>query len=221
MSETARIVSVRAGRVREHVRPDWDHHAERTWRTAYVKDELAGAATVSALGIDGDEVASKEHHGGVDMAVLAYAVSHYAAWRIETGLSAMGPGALGENLALEGPGERDVCIGDRWESDHVAFEVSQPRAPCAAISRIWDRERLLAEVTASGRTGWYLRVTRPGTLRAGETLRRVARPHPEWTVERVFRARVETPHDLGAARALAQLPALSPPWRGLFAARLA
>jgi MOSC domain-containing protein YiiM len=213
------IVSVRTGRVREWPRPEWDHHAERTWRTAYRKDEVTGPVRVGALGLDGDEQAARDVHGGPQMAVLAYAAAHYPLWRAEPGLEAMGPGGFGENLTWDGADETSVCIGDAWEGGHAAFEVSQPRGPCAAISRWWNSPALLRLATETGRVGWYLRVTREGVVARGETLRLVARPHPEWTVERVFRLKVTPAQDIGAVRALAVLPALSPEWRAHFAER--
>ncbi len=212
MSE-ARIVSVRAGRAREWPRPDWDRHAQRTWRTAYWKDELPGPARVTALGLEGDEQADRAVHGGVQMAVLAYAASHYAAWREDPALAAMGPGGFGENLTLEGPDESDVCIGDVWATVGVRLVVSQPRGPCAAISRRWNVPDLMQRAIDSARTGWYLRVAREGTLARGESLELQERPHPHWNVARVFRLRIGAERDAAALRALAACEALSPEWR--------
>lgn len=220
MSEVT-VVSVRAGRVREWPRPEWDHHAERTWRTAYRKDEIAGPVRAGALGLEGDEQADRDHHGGPHMAVLGYAAAHYPLWRSEPGLEGIGPGGFGENLTWEGADEMGVCIGDSWEGAHVAFEVSQPRGPCAAISRWWNSPTLLRRATETGRVGWYLRVTREGEIASGEALRLVTRPHPEWTIERVFRAKVAPAPERAAVLALSVLPALSPEWRAHFAERAA
>lgn len=214
-----KVVSVRAGRVREWPRPEWDHHAERTWRTAYLKDEVAGPVHVGALGLAGDEQAARDVHGGPHMAVLAYAAAHYPLWRAEPGLEAMGPGAFGENLTCEGADEAGVCIGDAWASEHVSFEVSQPRGPCAAISRWWNSPTLLKRATETGRVGWYLRVRREGELERGEALRLVARPHPEWTIARVFGLKVAPAPEVAACRAVAALAELSPGWREYFAER--
>jgi len=223
MTSEARIVSVRTGRVREWPRPEWDHHAERTWRTAYVKDEVAGPVHVTDVGLAGDEQAWRASgvHGGPQMAVLAYPMSNYARWAEDASLPAMGAGGFGENLALEGPDEFEVAIGDRWESEHVVFEVSQPRGPCMAISRRWNVPDLMQRSTDTVRIGWYYRVHREGAIARGETLRLVARPHPEWTVARVFRLRIGADQDAAALHALATLDALSPEWREHIAKRLA
>ena len=153
------------------------------------------------------------------MAVLAYAAAHYPHWRAELGLERMGSGGFAENLTLDGLDETTVCIGDVYEAGEVAFEVSQPRGPCGAIARVWNRQDLVQRVAETGRAGWYLRVKRAGLLARGATLSRVARPHPEWTVARVFRLHADRPGAPGELRAAAALAALSPRWRERFAAR--
>jgi MOSC domain-containing protein YiiM len=211
------IVSVRAGRVRERPRPAWDHHAGSPWRTAYGKDEIAGPARIGRLGLEGDEQAETDVHGGPQMAVLAYANAHYAHWRQVPGLEAMAPGGFAENLTVEGPDEHTVCIGDVYEAGAVRLQVASPRGPCASISRWWNEPSMVKRATESARVGWYHRVLREGTLAAGDAYRLVERPCPDWTVARVFHARVGPKRDAAEMRALARLPELSPEWQGHFA----
>lgn len=217
MSE-ARIVSVRTGRIRTWPRPEWDQAHGPTWTTAYYKDEVAGPVRAAELGLDGDEQASQGVHGGPYMAVLAYAMTNYEKWHADPALRMLGAGAFGENFALEGPDESDVCIGDVWETEHAGFVVTQPRGPCAAISRRWNVPDLMQRATQSVRIGWYLRVARVGPVARGDVLKRTSRPHPEWTVARVFRLRIGAESDSAAVAALAQLDALSPEWRRKFEA---
>ncbi len=210
-----RIVSVRIGRPREHARPDWDHARSRTWTSAYLKDEVSGPVRVGRLGLDGDQQFDTAVHGGPERAVLMYGAAHYDAWRALPGLEAMGPGAFGENLAVEGFDETSVCLGDVFEAGDVRLEVSSPRGPCANISRRWNAEWLLREVAVRRWTGWYLRVLREGTLAAGATLSRVERLHPDWSVDRVLRVRLETPRDAADLAFLSTCEALSPEWRAM------
>lgn len=214
MSSDGRIVSVRAGRVTERPRPAWDRHPDRPWVTAYGKDELQGAARVGRLGIEGDEQAETDVHGGPQMAVLAYANAHYAEWRQVPGLEAMGPGGFAENLTVDGFDESVVCIGDVYEAGGVTLQVASPRGPCSSISRWWNEPTMVKRATEHVRIGWYHRVLREGTLAAGDPYRLVERPCPNWTVARVFRARVGPDRDLAAVRSLTTLPELSPEWRG-------
>jgi len=61
-------------------------------------------------------------------------------------------------------------------------------------------------------------VVEEGTVEAGQAVRLLERPFPEWTVRRVFRLRVEPASDPGALERVAECEALSPSWRRLFAA---
>lgn len=210
------IVSVRVGRVRELARPDWDHHDARTWHSAYGKDEVAGRVHVGALGLDGDEQADRRHHGGPQMAVLAYCAGHYAHWRRVPGLESMGPGGFAENLSVEELDESSVCVGDVYEAGGATLQVSQPRGPCAAISRWWNEPSMVKRATEAARIGWYLRVLREGVLARGDAMRLVERPRPEWTVVRVFRLRLGLDRDPAAVAALVACPELSPEWQGHF-----
>ena len=215
---SGRIVSVRAGKARVMPRPEWDHHPERTWTSAYVKDEASGAVRVGPTGLEGDEQYDRRVHGGPTMAVLAYSDGHYPYWRAELDLPEMGPGGFGENLTLEGLDERNICIGDVLTAGTVRFRVTQPRGPCANISRRWNRKDLLARVTENHRSGWYFAVPQPGTLEAGARIAVVDRPHPGWTIERVSILRLNPGADRESVAYLARCPELSEAWRARFAA---
>lgn len=207
------IVSVRTGRVRELPRPDWDQHEHRTWHSAYGKDERPGPVRVTALGLEGDEQADTAVHGGPQMAVLAYAAAHYRHWREMPGLERMGPGGFAENLTVDTFDEAGVCIGDVFEAGGVTLQVSQPRGPCAGISRWWNEPRMVALATEGARIGWYHRVLAEGVLARGDAYRLLERPHPTLSVARVFRLRTGLDRDARAAAAIAECPELSPEWR--------
>lgn len=212
------LTSVRAGRVATRSRPDWDHTAERTWKTAYVKDEVPGPVRVTVLGLEGDEQYDRRHHGGPDMALLAYGGAHYPRWREELGLPEFGPGAFGENWVVDGLDETTVCLGDEYTvGDTVVVQVASPRGPCLHISRRWDRQDLLPRVVASHRTGWYLRVLREGTVARGDAVTRTARPWPDLTVAKVSRLRLAPASDPDRVVEIAACAALAPDWREKFA----
>lgn len=154
------------------------------------------------------------------MAVLAYSADHYPLWRAETGLDSMGPGAFGENLTLEGAAESDVCIGDVFAVGEVRLQISVPRAPCRHIDRRWRRSGLCDASRTNGRVGWYCRVLETGTLSAGQEVRLVERPLPQWTVAEVHEVRHHRKADLVAAASLASCELLGAEWREYFAQRL-
>jgi MOSC domain-containing protein YiiM len=217
MSAVPRLVSLRVGVARTHGVPGAGDPMERAWTSAYVKDEASGPLRLSWTQLAGDQQYDTASHGGPHMAVLAYAASHYPFWREELAEPAMGPGGFGENFTLSELDEVAVSIGDSFSVGTARVQVSQPRGPCANISRRWKRPELLRRVTETGYTGWYLRVLEPGTVRAGDELRWLERPFAEWTVARVFRLRLEPDADPAAVHALADCEALSPEWRMRFA----
>jgi MOSC domain-containing protein YiiM len=191
MAEPPRLVSIQVGRPRTHGDPDATDPLERAWTSAYVKDPVQGPRRLSRTQLEGDEQYDLDSHGGPQMAVLAYSAEHYPRWRAELGLDAMGPGGFGENFTIAGLDEDRVSIGDTFEIGTARVQVSQPRGPCANISRRWKSKELLQRATETARIGWYLRVLEEGTVEAGQEVALVDRPHPELTVARAFRVRRE------------------------------
>lgn len=182
-------------------------------RTGYVKLPVRGPVWLGRTNLEGDGQANLAVHGGPDKAVLAYAASHYPAWRAELGMPDLPFGAFGENFTVAELDETRVCIGDVYAIGYARVAVSQPRAPCGNISRRWQLADLTQRVAATGRTGWYLRVLAEGYVEAGQVLELLERPHPEWSVARATAVRSRRRADPGAAAALAEVPALSAAWR--------
>lgn len=183
------------------------------------KSAVVGPVRVGKLNLDGDGQADLVHHGGADKAVLAYSAEHYGDWRRELGIANLPYGAFGENLTVEGLIEQDVCIGDIWRIADVLLQVSQPRQPCWKLGRRWRMDDLPKRVLQSGRSGWYLRVLREGTIESGMAVTLQERPHPQWTVPRTASlryAKQAAPHEIAA---LADLQTLAASWRDEFARR--
>jgi MOSC domain-containing protein YiiM len=189
---------------------------ERRFTSAIWKSPVAGPVHLGRLGLAGDAVANTKVHGGPEQAVLMYALSHYPAWQRELDRP-LEPGAFGENLSVDLLTEDTVSIGDVFEIGDARLQVSQPRQPCATLARRHQVPDMIARVLRNGRSGWYLRVLREGSVEAGQTVRLVERPHPKWTVRRAARAMVGRARDRQEAAALAACPALSPGWRATLA----
>lgn len=217
---TGRIVSVSVGMPREHGTEGAAEPMERAWTTGFFKDPVAGPVRVRATNLDGDGQADLRVHGGPDKAVLLYAASHYPDWAAELGF-AMPFGAFGENLTVERMTEDDVCIGDVWDAGTARLQISQPRGPCWKIARRWKIRDLSARVQRTGRTGWYARVLREGTLQAGDALTLVERPHPAWNVAIATELLRPGNGREAEAAALATVPALADAWRAVIEYRLA
>jgi MOSC domain-containing protein YiiM len=208
-----RLLSVQIGTPRTVGRPGAANPMERAFTSAIWKYPVDGAVWVGALGLRGDAVANQRVHGGPDQAVLMYAGSHYAAWSAEWGREDLGPGSFGENLTVEGLTEESVCIGDDLEIGEALFQVSQPRQPCATLARRHGVPDMIALVQRNGRSGWYLRVLREGEVEAGQPVRLVSRPNPEWSVRRAARAYLDRKQGLAEAAAMSRLEGLSAGWR--------
>jgi len=215
------IVSLQAARPATYVHAGHADGKASTWTTAFFKTPAAGSIRVNSLGLDGDEQADKENHGGPDKAVLAYSAEHYAYWRQHLDLPDMPHGGFGENLTVAGVDETTVCIGDTWRAGVVVFQITQPRQPCWKMSRRWQIADLARQVIANGMSGWYLRVLAGGQLSPGTALELIARPHPKWTVARASDLFHHRKDDLAAAAELAALPELSAAWKASLENRIA
>jgi MOSC domain-containing protein YiiM len=191
--------------------------AEGAWSSAIFKDAVTGPVRLDLTNLAGDRQADLAVHGGADKAVLAYSNDHYPAWRRELRLPEMGPGAFGENFTVDGLDEESVCIGDSFTVGEALVQVSQPRAPCWKLARRWSRPDLPKRVVQTGRTGWYLRVLRPGLVEGGQPMVLVERPFPRFAIARVNGAAYGSPEDQDLAPELAVCPLLSQGWRRSFA----
>jgi len=183
--------------------------------SAFVKHSVDGAAYAEALGLVGDMQADLSVHGGPDKAVYAYPCDNYEAWKAEFPnlVPLWVAGSLGENLALAGCDERDVCVGDTVRLGSALLQVSQPRKPCFKMAIRFNDVRLPKAMVVSGRCGWYYRVVEPGSFTAGDRPVLVERPHPEWTIRRINAVTNSTSTPQAALAELAALPELSAAWR--------
>jgi MOSC domain-containing protein YiiM len=186
---------------------------DRPWLSAIYKRPVAGKVWLGREGLTGDGQADLRHHGGPDRALLGYSAAHYALWVEELGRTDLAPGTFGENLTIRGLTEETVCLGDLFSAGDAVIEVTQPRQPCHNLARKLLVPDMVKRVEASGRGGWYLRVNREGWLEAGMSLRRLDRPHTEWTIREAARVYQQRGRDPARAGRLAECPALSSDWR--------
>lgn len=181
------------------------------------------ALDVGLLGVAGDDFGDRTHHGGSEKALHQYPAEHLPRWQqaLPDDAARFQVGAFGENLSSRGLDEQGLCIGDTLRIGSATLQVSQGRQPCWKLGAYFGRDDLASLAQASGRLGWYLRTLEPGRIRAADAIELLARPNPDWSVDRVHRAVFERRHTPAELQALAELPGLSPRWRALFARRLA
>ena len=148
--------------------------AGRTVRTSIFKTPVDRRLRVTTLNLEGDQQSDLSVHGGVDKAVYAYPSEHYAYWRQELPQMDLPWGVFGENLTTEGLLEEDVRIGDRLRVGSAEFVVTQPRMPCYKLGIRFGRPDIVKRFLQSGRTGFYLAVTREGEVGAGDAIEPIA-----------------------------------------------
>jgi len=181
---------------------------------------------VGETGMEGDQQFERKHHGGPEKALHHYSRDHYAVGREEWPESSAGltrfdaPGAFGENISTCGLNEADVCVGDVFRLGTVIVQVSQPRQPCWKLNLHFSRYDMSRRVQDTRRTGWYYRVLEPGETGAGDVMERLARPYPEWSVERLLRVLYVDRDDRASLEQMMALDALTPSWRSTAAKRL-
>ena len=210
---TSQIVTIQVGLPRSLGRKDAPDPMDRPWSTGFFKEPIQGKIWLGRTNLVGDGQADLKNHGGPDKAVLAYAAEHYPGWRSQLNLPDFPYGAFGENFTIAGQSEASVCIGDIYQIADVQVQVSQPRQPCWKLSRRWRIQDLALQVKTTGRTGWYLRVLKEGTLESGAKLALCDRPYPEWTIARANQIMHHELKNRAAAAELANCPLLSPNWQ--------
>ena len=151
--------------------------------TAIHKAAVDGPVAVGAMGLAGDEQADLSVHGGLSKALYAYPHEHYRFWqtvRAQAQVSLwdepLAPGAMGENLTLQGLLEEQLCIGDKLlvggapAAPGCVLVVSEPRMPCFKFNAAMGFSQATKLMQQSGFCGSYLAVLVPGMVQAGDSV---------------------------------------------------
>jgi MOSC domain-containing protein YiiM len=208
-----RLISVQIGMPQTLGQGGAHDPMDQPWTTGFFKRPVTEPIWLGTTNLEGDGQADLKNHGGPEKAVNVYPFEHYSYWQQELGTASLPFGAFGENFTTGSLLESEVCLGDIFEVGEALVQVSQPRQPCWKLARRWRIKDLALRVQESGRTGWYFRVIREGTIQAGTRLRLVERPCPEWTVASANDVMHRRTDDIQAAQSLAGCPALAIRWR--------
>lgn len=185
------------------------------------KHPVSGKIAVKKLGLAGDEQADLRVHGGADKAVHFYPTVHYDFWQERVASPLLKQwGAFGENLALSGADESDICLGDIWQIGSAQFEVSQGRQPCWKLNQRFEIADMSEQLQTEMKTGGYVRVLQEGNISAGDEVLLIARPYPEWPLTRLMRLFYHDCLNEDELRLANALP-LPASWKKLIANRLA
>jgi MOSC domain-containing protein YiiM len=158
--EPIHIVSVNTG-VLERLTPTSKS------RTGIRKMPVGGAVLCDTLGLVGDAIGNRKHHGGPDQAVYLYSAEDYAWWTDTLGRPCT-PGLFGENLTIDQWWDTPRA-GDRLHVGEVILELTAPRIPCSTLAAHMGDPRFVDRFARAARPGAYARVVQTGALQAGLT----------------------------------------------------
>src|ERR1700761_7965733 len=164
----AQLISVNVGLPRNI---EW---RGRTVYTGIWKEPVAGRCRVGRLNLAGDGQGDRNGHGGEQRAVFVYQLDSYRYWQDQMQRDDFSFGQFGENFTVDGLGDDEVCIGDRYRIGSALFEVTQPRVTCYRVGIRMDEPRMAALLVAHGRPGFYLRVLEEGLVGAGDAIVKIA-----------------------------------------------
>ena len=186
------LLSVNTGKVQMLVAGD------RTVPSGFRRSPVSSPVAVGPTGLGGDEHADLKVHGGVEKAVYACPVEHYAFWqaqRREHGVGLPGeelaPGFLGENLTISGLLEHSVWIGDGLHFPDCVLRITMPRQPCFKFNAVLGFTQAARTLMQAGVSGYYLAVQVPGSICSGQALRVVAGPRTQSVAQCLDELRVK------------------------------
>ncbi|MFM9377962.1 MOSC domain-containing protein [Gordonia sp. VNK21] len=158
-------------------------------------------------GVAGDLVGDDKHHGGAQKAVYAFAREELDYWEQRLGRS-FTDGSFGENLTTEGVVLEDLLVNQPVTIGDAVLEVSVVRSPCATFAGHIGEPGWVKTFTGHGRCGTYLRVVRPGTVSAGDTLEFGPAPAHPVTIATAFAAAMGDDDAAAAVVSARCLPAM-------------
>jgi MOSC domain-containing protein YiiM len=212
-----KLVSLNCGLPRE---VEW--HG-RTVTTGIFKEPVGGRVALRRLNLDGDRQANLTVHGGEAKAVYCYPLAHYEYWKAELPGRTLSMGMLGENFTTDGLSETSVFLGDKFSIGSAEVVVTQPRLPCYKLGIRFQSDEMVKRFLASGRTGFYVAVTREGDVAAGDAIVSIERdPNsvPVSEVTRLYVTKRFTDEDLDSIKRMLRIAALPGSWKDYFEERL-
>jgi ferredoxin-NADP reductase/MOSC domain-containing protein YiiM/ferredoxin len=188
--------------------------------TGVFKDPVSGHRRVGKLNIEGDGQGDRAGHGGEQRAVFVYQIGSYRYWERELGRNDFVHGQFGENFTVDGLGDDEVCIGDRYQIGTATFEVTQPRVTCYRVGIRLNDARIPALLVSHHRPGFYFRVLEEGDVQAGDEIIKLASGPEQMPVAAADALLYLPGHPRQQLLRALRIPALSPGWQASFRALL-
>jgi MOSC domain-containing protein YiiM len=211
-----KIVSLNVGLPREVL---W--HGQPV-TTGIFKSPTSERIRLRTLNLDGDRQADLTVHGGEHKAVYCYPVEHYDYWKKKLPGRDLPFGVFGENFATEGMLEQDIHLGDRFAINDAEVVVTQPRLPCYKLGIRFQADDMVKKFLASRRIGFYVAVTREGSVAAGDEMIPVVRNASAISIAdflRLFLTKSFSDADRASLKELYALPSVPLDWKQYFRER--
>jgi ferredoxin-NADP reductase/MOSC domain-containing protein YiiM/ferredoxin len=192
----------------------------KTVFTGVFKDPVSGPRRVRKLNVEGDGQGDAAGHGGEQRAVFVYQLESYRHWERELERDDFVYGQFGENFTIDGLGDDEVCIGDRYRIGTAVFEVTQPRVTCYRVGIRMNDPRIPALLVSHHRPGFYFRVLEEGVVEAGDAIIKLDVGPEQMTVAEVDALLYLPGHPRQQLLRALRIPALSPGWQASFRALL-
>ena len=141
-------------------------------------------------------------------------------------------GMFGENFTIDGIAavgatsglaEDAVHLGDQFSIGSAEVVVTQPRLPCYKLGVRFGSDDMVRRFMVSGRTGFYVAVTREGKVGAGDEIKVIARDAnavPVSEITRLYVAKRYGDADVASVRRALRVAALPESWKAYFRERL-
>ena|SRR5579864_3936974 len=191
--------------------------------TGIYKQSVQGSVALRTLNLDGDRQADLTVHGGAQKAVYCYPIEHYDYWKKELPGREVPIAIFGENLTTDGLMEDTIHLGDTFSVGSAEVVVTQPRLPCYKLGVRFRSDDMVKRFLASGRSGFYLAVTREGEVAAGDEIKQIAQdPNavPVSEISRLYITKRFNDEDVTSLRRALRVAALPESWKGYFQDRL-
>jgi MOSC domain-containing protein YiiM len=195
----------------------------RSVTTGIYKEPVQGRVALGTLNLDGDRQADLTVHGGAEKAVYCYPSEHYDDWKKELPGREVPFAAFGENFTTEGLLEDTVRLGDTFSVGSAEVVVTQPRLPCYKLGIRFQSDDMVKLFLESGRSGFYLAVTREGEVAAGDEIKQIAQdPNavPVSEITRLYIAKRFSREDVASVGRALEVAALPESWKYYFRDRL-
>jgi len=189
--------------------------------TSIFKTQVSGPVRVKQMNLEGDRQSDLSVHGGAHKAVYVYPSEHYDFWRRELPAAVLPWGAFGENITAEGMREDATYVGDRFRIGSAEFMVTQPRMPCFKLGVRFGRPDMVKRFLQSGRSGFYLSVSREGEIDTGDAVTRLSHDDAAVSIADLVALYTAEAPDQALLRRASDLHALPQGWRDHFRKRLA